>query len=344
MARKRRFSKPIASGSDEPGVRYFKLVLFFSIGIIAIMIAASLIAFFMTIESEEQTLVPDVRGMDTANAMIELRQKGLFGEVHLRVSANPSDKGTVLVQEPNPGTLVKVGRTVELRVSKGPIIDEVDHYVNMKLSDLKLQLQSMSTIYGALLTIKEPVIEVYDDAPEGTILEQKPEPGTKITGPTELELVISRGPRGALVTVPDYTGLGFYEALSRSADNDSPFVFSSAPAEEDQEPGTVVSQSPAAGSAVEQGTLMNFIVTEPEDIEEGWAFGIVRRTLPDYPSPINIMIEVVRPDEETRRLASMRYPGGPIAIPYLEPENTQIVVSTPVRGLFTHTVRAPATE
>ena len=115
MRRFSRFSKLLPNGEDEPGRRFFKLTVYLSIGIILIMIFASLITFFLTIEGEEQTLVPDVQGMELENAMIELQNKGLLGYVQLRVSPNPSDKGTVLNQEPDAGALVKVGRQIDLR-------------------------------------------------------------------------------------------------------------------------------------------------------------------------------------------------------------------------------------
>ena len=304
------------------------------------MIIASLVAFFLTIEGEEQTLVPEVLGMDLANAMIELQDKGLVGVVQLRISANPADKGTVLNQEPGAGTLVKVGRKVDLRVSKGPIIEEVANYVGMQLSELRLQIQAMS-IYGPLLKIREPVNEVYDEAPPGTILQQKPEPETKITELTELALVVSRGPHEGLVTIPDYTGLGFREALLAYSELDAPFIFHSRNADEGEDPGVVVSHSPGPEADVEAGTLVQFTITEPEEIEEDWVFGIVNEPLRDYPMLITLIIETQRPGEDPVELVSMKHPGGLISIPFLEPIGTKIVVSTSLRELFTYEVRKP---
>lgn len=342
--RKTWISKLSPTNEEDPGRRYFKFTVFFSIGIIAVMVIASLVAFFLTIEGEEQTLVPNVGGLELEEAMIELQQKGLVGLVQLRVSPNPSDKGLVLTQEPSPGTLVKVGRKIELRVSKGPVIDEVENFVGLNLSEVELQLQSMSTIYGAILKIKRPVMEVYSESQPGTILEQKPIPGTKITQLTELEVIVSRGPQGSLVTVADYTGLGFYEALRSFAKTDSPFVFSHRAALGEEEPGTVVSQSPGPGTDVEPGTLMQFIISTPEEIPETSVFGILQRVLPDYPVAVDLIIEVVRPDGSSRRLVSMKHPGGSISIPYLEEENSQIVVSSSLRELFRDTIRKPREE
>ncbi|MBN1686686.1 MAG: PASTA domain-containing protein, partial [Spirochaetales bacterium] len=339
-----RLSKLLPDRNDDPGRRYFRLTVILIIGIILIMVASSLIAFFLTIEGEEQTLVPDVSGMELENAMVELQRKGLHGEVQLRLSPNPNDKGTVLNQEPGPGSLVKVGRFINLRVSKGPVIDEVENFVGMMYQEVEMQLQSMSTIYGAILKIKKPVMEVYSEKPAGTILEQKPLPGTKITQLTNLELVVSRGPQGSLITVEDYTGLPFYEALRRFSQTNAPFVFSEQPAKRDEEPGTIISQSPAAGKDVEPGTLMQFIIATPEDLPDTMVFGILQRILPDYPVPIDLSIEVVNPAGETKTLASMKHPGGLISIPYVEEVNSRIVVSSSLRELFSTTVRKPLGE
>jgi len=337
-----RLSKLLPEKNDDPGRRYFRLTVFLSIGIIFVMVVSSLIAFFLTIEGEEQTLVPDVTGMELENAMVELQRKGLHGEVQLRLSPNPSDKGTVLNQDPGSGSLVKVGRFIDLRVSKGPVIDEVENFVGMMLSEVELQLQSMSTIYGAILNVKKPVMEVYSEKAAGTILEQKPLPGTKITQLTDLELVVSRGPQGTLVTVGDYVGLPFYEALSLFAQTNAPFVFSQQQASGEEEPGTIISQSPAAGKDVEPGTLMQFIIATPEELSENMVFGILDRILPDYPVPIDLTIEVITPAGEARLIASMKHPGGLISIPYLEEVNSRIVVSSSLRELFSATVRKPA--
>ena len=336
--------KLLPNNDENQGQRYFKLAVYISVGIIIVMILSSLIAFFLTIEGEEQTLVPDLRGMELENAMIELQNKGLTGNVELRVSPNPSDKGTILNQEPGPGTLVKVGRKIDLRVSKGPVIDEVENFVGMNLSEVELQLRSMSTIYGAILKIKKPVMEVYSEVAAGTILEQKPIAGTKITQLTEVALVVSRGPQGSLITVEDYIGLPFYDALMLFSQTNAPFVFSHQPASGDEEPGTIISQSPASGKDVEPGTLMQFIIATPEELPEDMVFDILERNLPDYPVPIDLSIEVINSSGDKKLLAGMKHPGGAISIPYLEPVNSRIIVSSSLRELLTYTVRKPVSS
>ena len=335
---KTRLNRVLPNGTDDPGKKSFKLIVYFSIAIILIMVFASIITFFMTLEGEEHTLVPDVLGLELLDAIIELQEKGLILQLQQQIGTYDNE-GTVLGQEPTPGTLVKVGRKIILRVSNGPIMDEVEDYRGMMLTEVELNLLSNSTIYGAVIKIKKPVMEEFNETPAGTILEQKPEPGTKITTLTELELVVSRGPQGQLVTVGDYVGLPFYEALRKFAGTNAPFDFTSQAAGEDEVPGTVISQSPAAGTNVQASTLVQFTIAEPDDIPENYQFGIIQRAITKNAVAIDLQIEVISPEGEPKLLARMLHPGGVIAIPYLEEDNSQIVVSSSLRELFRYTIK-----
>ena len=91
----------------ESEKRLLRIIALFSLGTLVIAAAAGAIAFVLTLEDTEETMVPDVEGMELANAIIELQDKGLYAEVQLRYSNSLSDKGTVLGQEPTPGSVVK---------------------------------------------------------------------------------------------------------------------------------------------------------------------------------------------------------------------------------------------
>ena len=113
-------------------------------------------------------------------------------------------KGYVVGQDPSPGKSVKAGSSVVLRVSKGSAIEKLENYVGWNINDLEAHIKSMVSIYGPLLSIKKPLVKVYDDSAAGTILFQKPKSGIDITAETELELVISKGPLGQTRNVSDY--------------------------------------------------------------------------------------------------------------------------------------------
>ena len=89
--------------NEDPEKRYFKSVVLLSVGIILLMIAAGLITFFLTIQSEEQTMVPNLDGVELANALIALEDRALYPAIQLRYSQDPAEKGTVVGQEPVAG-------------------------------------------------------------------------------------------------------------------------------------------------------------------------------------------------------------------------------------------------
>ena len=330
--------------NEDPEKRYFKTIVLVSIGIIILMIAAGLTAFVITIQSDELTMVPNLEGVELENAIISLEERALFASIQLRYTNDPGEKGMVISQDPVPGTSVKANSRVLLKVSKGSPIENLDDFTGWDLDDLEAHLRSMVNIYGPLLSIKRPVVSVYDDAPTGTILEQKPEPGTQLSELTELELVVSRGPFGQTVTVLDYVGLTYPEVIESVVKTNIPFIFTSREMKRGEEPGAVVSQSPPVDEVVPRGTIMQFEIAEPEELEDNMVFGILERTLPEYEVPVRLIVEAVSPLGVVKNLFSMRHPGGLVTVPYLEPEDTQIRIIIGDQSPITYTVRKEQEE
>lgn len=325
---------------EDPEKRYYKTVILLSVGIIVLMVAAGLITFFLTLQSEEQTMVPDLEGLELENALLSLEERALVPKIQLRYSNDPLEKGTVIGQEPLPGTSLKAGSRILLKVSKGSAIEKLDDFIGWNLDDLEAHLKSLVTIYGPLLSIERPVVSVYDDSPSGTILEQKPVPGTDLVELTPLQLVVSKGPFGQTWTVLDYQSMTYDEVITSVVKTNIPFMFTSRPAKGDDEvPGTVVSQSPEKDNVVPTGTFMQFVIAEPEEIPEGYIFGILERTLPEFEVPVRLLVEAVSPLGEVKTLFSMRHPGGPVTVPYLEPENTTLRIIVGDQAPISYTIR-----
>jgi beta-lactam-binding protein with PASTA domain len=232
----------------------------------------------------------------------------------------------VLGQEPSPGSIVKARSRVSLRVSKGAAVEKLDDYVGWDIQELESHLKSLESVYGPLLKLKKPYIRVYDEAPAGTILEQKPKPGTELTVLTELELVVSKGPEGQMTQVREYVEMGWRQAFREIINEGHPFVFTLDNSAEG-EPGTIVSQSPAPEQEVSSSALRQLIVKAPEEIEEGERFGILERELPEYQVSVPIEVYAILPNGEENEIISFSHKGGLLTIPYLQPEGSTIVVA-----------------
>ena len=340
----KKLQKLLFGGTTDPDKRFYRTFMIFAAGIIIIMFVAGLTTFFLSLKGIEQTMVPDVAGMEVENALVELEEKALYSSVQLRYTQNIEDKGLVVGQDPLPGTSVRAGSRVVLKVSKGSAVEKLDDYVGWNIDDLEAHLKSMVSIYGPLLSVKKPVIRINDSSESGTILVQKPAPGTDISAATELELVVSKGPLGQNRKVFDYTTLTFGEVIESVVKSNIQFVFTSKPAGRSDVPGTIIDQSPAADSEVPNDTIMQFVIAEPDQTPEGYVFGILERTLPDYQAPVTLTVDAITPDGERKELFSMKHRGGLITIPYLEEENTLLKVSVTDKEIITYAIRSITEE
>ncbi|MDX9801268.1 MAG: PASTA domain-containing protein [Spirochaetia bacterium] len=333
-----KFKKILPDRSDDQNTRFFKIMIYAITGILLFMIISSSLAFMIVLKGAEEVMVPDVSGMKLEEALIALQDRGLNSRIQLKYSSDPADKGNVIEQEPNPGTIRKAGSQIVMRVSKGSIIEKVENYTGWHINDLDTHLKTLFNTYGPLLKIKEPVMRINDSKPEGTILEQQPLPGTELSGLTELSLVVSRGPEGQTYEVPTFTTLDFKSAMIKAAGFNIPFLFTQRDSSKNEEKGTVILQKPQSGEQVPLGTIMQFVIVPPAK-SEGKIFGILEKTLPEYPVSVVLKLEKITPQGERSQIFSMKHKGGVIAIPYFEEEGTALVVSAVDKELIYFTIK-----
>jgi eukaryotic-like serine/threonine-protein kinase len=309
-------------------------VLLVIVGIIAISI------FFVAVKGAEQTLVPEVRGKELTEALLELQVKELYPRIQLRYSQSSRDRGQILEQEPRAGTIVKAGRQVRLVVSQGVMINRVENYVGRNIDDVRMDLQTFVASSGnnPLLTLKEPLM--YDFSPEvpGTILRQKPEPGTDISGPMSLEFVVSQGQEHVLLTVPQLTGLSLSSVLEQIGRLGIVFEFSLQKIREGEKGETVVYQTPAAGTSVTSNVIIDLVVSVPAQLKDDEVFKLFSYTMPKNPYPLPVRLEALLPSGEQIRIISVEYPGGKFTVPYRLPIDSVLILSMMNREIYRETV------
>ncbi|MFW5728545.1 MAG: PASTA domain-containing protein, partial [Spirochaetota bacterium] len=325
---------------EDPEKRFSKIIIFTFVGVILLMAAAALTSFLVTLEGPEEIMVPEVREKELEEALMDLQERRLYGFVRLRHTSDPTLKGKVVGQEPAAGTLVRAGKEIELVVSRGAVVDRVGDYIGRPIDDVRRELQALFTTFDELLQISD-VSYVFNDAPAGTILDQSPESGTELTGPTELDLVVSRGPDVERIELPSYEGLEYEEAIRLLESQDLPFIFTRASEDAEGNPGFVVSQSPPSGTDVARGSKVTLRIIPPEEVGDDRVFGIFERVLPDYPVAVDMTLEAVAPDGTRRTIFSMRHPGGELAVPFVEEIGTTLVLSRFDREVIRFLVRPP---
>ena len=312
----------LPDSADDQNTRFFKLMIYVVTGLLLIMILSSTVAFMITLQSAEQVMIPDVTGLKLEDALVAIQERGLNSRIQLRYSASSADRGNVIEQDPNPGTVKKAGNQVVLRVSRGAIIDKVENYVGWHINDLETHLRSIP-----LIRINEPLMRVNSEKPEGIILEQKPLPGTDISSDgVELALVVSVGSENRVYSVPDFMNLDYMTAMQRAASLDIPFLFVQRDAQQDEERGVVVEQRPAREESVPDGTILQLTITPPAPAG-GKIFGILERVLPEHPVAVDTSFFIISEDGVKEEVFKMKHKGGPFAIPYFENEGMVLVIS-----------------
>lgn len=238
--------------------------------LVAVALLAAIATMHFAIHGAE-VQVPQLKGMTVADARSQAAGLGLSLDVDNRYYSGDVAAGHILTQSPAPGTVVR--REWQLRVSEslGPQKVDVPDTVGLEERVAELELRRAGLDVGA--TARLP----YAKAAEGTVLAQDP-PGhaQDIAQPSVNLLVAARDdetPDGYVM--PDLVGLPVVSAesaLARVGIKAATPVYVSVPVGPvgsgdalprlPVRPGAVTAQEPAAGTRVDQSTIVRLTVAK----------------------------------------------------------------------------------
>ncbi|MDR1239361.1 MAG: PASTA domain-containing protein [Treponema sp.] len=325
---------------------HLRLFITMAIGLLAFVGVIAVAIFFIAVRGAEQTMVPNLQGRELTEALLELQEKELYPRIQLRYSQSSLDRGLVLEQDPRGGTIVKAGRRVRLVVSQGAVVSSVGNYIGRNVDEVRMDIQALFTSGGnpglPLLSLKEPFMYEYSPEAPGTILQQRPAAGTSISGPMDLEFVVSRGTENTMLTVPLLTGLPISAALEQIGRSGVDFVFSVRPLQAGEKAETVVYQEPPANTPIPAGATVAVSVSPPDNLKSGEVFYLFRHTLPRNPYPLSVRLDAILDSGERRRLITVEYMGGEFTVPCRLPAGTVLVLSMLNREVYRETVTPQA--
>jgi beta-lactam-binding protein with PASTA domain/predicted Ser/Thr protein kinase len=241
-----------AYGEEEPERSYRRAMIAL---LVLLALAAIGIGAYLLLKPD-LVAVPKVVGLQEDVAAARLNNEGFEVDIQdVRSADRP--RGEVIRQRPSPDEQVDEGATVTIFVSSGPGQHEVPDVTGEKASDAK------KTLVRAGFKV-DAQKETSDSVASGHVIETRPSARTQLDIGRTVTLVVSSG--RARVAVPDVTGIDVEEARSRLADADLE-VATTEQESADQDPGTVLSQNPAAGTQVRKGDRVTLtIAKEPSQI------------------------------------------------------------------------------
>lgn len=233
--------------------------IFKSKSFIAVLVGILFMGFFVgsflsfgKFWSSAEINVPDVVGKSSVVAQQILEDKNLRVKI---VEANDDSvpAGQVVSQYPEAGAKVKEQRLVTITVSKGGQELTMPDLKSMSRSNAEEKLKKMGLKIGA-------VFEENAKEPAGTVINQDPRSGSKITKGQTVDITVSLGEKKKEITVQNYTGLSVDSAKSNLEANG--LSLGGISEETSTKPkGTVIGQSPAAGSTTTEGGSVSLIIS-----------------------------------------------------------------------------------
>lgn len=317
----------------DPGKVFIRYSILISLGLIIIMLILAGIVYLITLEGEEKVKVPDIMMLDAVEGIVELQVKHLMPFIQRVYTSDDSDKNLIVNQSPASGTTIRAGARVVLSVSQGKVVDELEDYTGRAYDIVKNEIYSYYPEVSIL-----PVTEIIHESEYGTILEQQPQPGEKITSDTELKFVISMGQQGEIIQVPDLAMLQFDQAIMQCIRNSLTFYFTVSHDSTAAESGRVIKQTPAAGEKIKKYTQIELEIGKPSGILDGKVFGVFPIDMNILEAAITLNIEIINTDGSSGILYTMKHPGGLISFPYIEMPGTVFKVYKDETEIFSFIV------
>jgi eukaryotic-like serine/threonine-protein kinase len=233
---------------DGPGTRR---VLLWSL-LAALLVGGIVAAVLLLSSSAGHVNVPNVTGETEQAASARLRAAGLGISPSLASSATVAD-GRVISQSPVAGSRVEKGSRVSIVVSSGPGSEALESVEGLTAAEAMKRLRAA----GFTPARKD---EPSSTVAKGKVIGTEPPAGTELQVGSPVSVLVSSGP--AQVKVPDLSGdsrSGAEAALAAvglAVGTVSEQVSAGAAA------GSVLAQSPKAGSSVETGSKVDLTVAK----------------------------------------------------------------------------------
>ncbi len=220
-----------------------------------VLIGAAVAGYIMS--AHPFTPVPAVAVANYVNQPDALAQKTIVNAgLTYKATRQTSDTvapNHVIRQDPAPGSKIARGSAVQLVISSGPPTVGLRDVVGYTLDDAQKDLT------GDKLNVT--VVQKFDPTPKGSVVDERPKPGTKMRQNAGVTLVVSQGP--APIKMPRLAGLTLDQARQIAAQDGFTINVSERSAFPNIPPNVIESQDVPAGMQVpsDHSTTVNVVVS-----------------------------------------------------------------------------------
>jgi len=206
--------------------------------------------------SSPEAVVPNLIGMKEAHAIEKLESLNLEPIVSDTTYDENYPKGTIVLQKPEPGEVVKEDRNIYLFISGGEPVVRVPQLKGRSIRDAKFTLERLGLKLGN-------IDEVPSQNPQNMIFDQQYAEGTPLKKGESVGISVSigMGDEGTII-VPDLIGKSLAEAEKVLADSSLKVGKINYQRSFSLLPNTVLDQYPSKGNKVNNGDRIDLFVTK----------------------------------------------------------------------------------
>src|ERR1700724_78406 len=196
--------------------------------------------------------VPNVEGLTDAATTAIAGAKLTVGTV-TQQSSNTVAAGNVISQDPASGSSATQGSPINLVISSGPQMVTVPNVEGLT------QDAATTAITAAKLTVGIVTSQTSNTVATGKVISQDPASGSSAAQGSQVNLIISSGPQ--MVTVPNVEGLTQDAATTAITAAKLTVGTVTQQTSNTVATGKVISQDPASGNSVAQGSRVNLVIS-----------------------------------------------------------------------------------
>lgn len=210
--------------------------------------------------SSPEEIVPNLVGKTYEDAVTELDSLNLQAVVTDTIYNEKYNIGTVILQKPNPGQVVKDGRRVYLFISGGKQTVNVPNLKGKSIREAKFTLERIGLNMGE-------ISDVPSNNPKDMIFDQQYAEGTPLKKGDSVGVTLTVGVLSSRVILPDFIGKSLSEVIEILADSSLRVGTVTYRVSNSLLPNTIIDQFPSQGSVVSIGSQIDLFVTKNSDKE-----------------------------------------------------------------------------
>lgn len=233
-----------------------KKILYAIIAAVALLAIAAGVYFLAFAQTQGTIEVPDVVGLERAQAEDAIRALNLRPELDAEEFSETVPAGRVIRQNPEKGAKLRESGTVRLVISRGSsrvavpdIMGQTAAFAESKLREAGLNPDRQPDVFS-------------ETVPEGSVISQDPAAGSQLQKGSSVKYVVSKGAQPPKeVDVPDVKNLTIDQASARLSQEGLVLGTTTEQYSETVGLGKVISQSPGSGQKATEGSSVDVVVS-----------------------------------------------------------------------------------